>query len=126
QFYRIWRWNLARSLACGVSLSLGALLAGGPYVMATGGITNKPTPLRMLQSAGIQGRPVDASSSADQESSRASSRSGGPLLATILAEYAPDGLEDRRCWALQAIGREVAKGYLYVMGIPVLLGMWWF
>jgi hypothetical protein len=127
QVYRPWRWPLRHSLACGLSLGLGGLLAGGPYVLATGGVTNKPTPLRMLQSAGLPGRVRGGSSEVDAELPRAqASLAGGPLLASILAVYAPESPHDRRWWALQAIGMELAKGYLYVIGIPVLLGMWWF
>jgi len=128
QANRLWRWPAKRLLACGTSLALGGLLMGGPYVLITGSLTNKPTPRAMMQRAqavrpgGESNPPV-----VEPEPSRPQSAlMRGPLLASILAVYAPEGAQDRRWWALQAIGTEVARGYLYVIGIPVLVGMWWF
>jgi hypothetical protein len=55
-----------------------------------------------------------------------SKASQGPLTASLLAVYAPESLEDRRLWGLQAIITEVTKDFQYVSMLPLVLGLWWF
>jgi len=43
-----------------------------------------------------------------------------------LAIYAPPNLRDRKIWGLRAVGTEVFQAYGYILGIPLLLGVWCF
>jgi 4-amino-4-deoxy-L-arabinose transferase-like glycosyltransferase len=128
QLVPAWRWPWRRTLACGGALLGAALLVASPYMFVIGGFTQKPTPLKMLES--VWQEPKSASPPTKEISRRtvlpSSSQTPPALVASILGIYAPEELKDRRWWGLQAIGTEVIKDYLYILGIPVLLGMWWF
>src|SRR5262249_2660124 len=51
---------------------------------------------------------------------------GHPLTAAVFAIYAPEWLKDRHLWGLKALATEIIRGYQYLLGVPVLLGLWWF
>jgi 4-amino-4-deoxy-L-arabinose transferase-like glycosyltransferase len=121
QLHGAWRRSWSRVCVCGLSLVIGAVAVGGPYVWVIGGFTNKPTPKEILKSAMLD----DAEQSKDRPGAVAAGVER-PLLASVFAVYAPEGLKDRRWWGLQAIATEVIRGYQYLAGLPVLLGLFWF
>ncbi len=133
QLSPVWRQTWKRALACGGSLVLAFLLVGGPFVLIIGKLTVKPTPLIVLEMAQQKPGPAGKTGVCRQSPELRvpcfcgqADHTGQPLLASILGVYCPENLKDRRLWGLEAIGIEVIKGYQYFMGVPVLLGMWWF
>ena len=118
QLHGAWRRSWSRLCVCGLSLVIGAVAVGGPYAWVIGSFTNKPTPKEILKSARLDDameRPTAVATGVER-----------PLLASVFAVYAPEGLKDRRWWGLQAIATEVIRGYQYLAGLPVLLGLFWF
>jgi Dolichyl-phosphate-mannose-protein mannosyltransferase len=139
QFYKPWRERWLRVSGCSLSLCVAALLIGGPYAYIIGGLTNKPTPRAILESRTIEGAGLEESllrmrkdeGEMGNESSVIplvfhSVHPSRPLLASVVALYAPKNLHDRRLWALLAILTELIKGYQYIVALPVLLGLWWY
>jgi hypothetical protein len=124
QSYAPWRRPWWQLCVCSLSLVVGAVTVGGPYAWAIGSFTNKPTPKEILKTAWVEEVEQAAGHVPAGPQSEAAVR--GPLLASLLALYAPDGLKDRRWWGLQAIATEVVRGYQYLAGLPVLLSLFWF
>jgi hypothetical protein len=149
QFYPRWRRSWGRTLVCGMSLLVAALAVGGPYPYFTGQFTKKPSVIQLMQSnigggvvsgewSGIRSQgsgvrnlqpfPVPTTTHhllLTSHYSRLTTHYSPPTMG-IWAVYAPPQLEDRRLWGLKAIVTEVIKGYHYVIGLPVLVGIWWF
>jgi hypothetical protein len=121
QFHPCWRRPWRRAALGGVCLVATASAVGGPYPYMTGQFTLKPSALWILGTAENQ-RPSERADVTDAGPQTTSH----PLTASILAVYAPTELKDRRLWALKAIGTEIVKGYHYFIGLPVLLGLWWY
>lgn len=132
QFSSALRCSWVRACACAAALLLGAMAVGSPYVLVIGRVTNKPTPLMILETAARQEAPDHGSIAKRSQIApplKHSWRFGvshGPLTASVLAVYAPESLGDRRFWGLQAIVTEVIKDFQYMAMLPLLLGLWWF
>jgi hypothetical protein len=157
QFVPAWRKSWPRALICAAALVAAATAVGSPYVLATGRVTNKPTPRRLWESAGLEeapehsraieqdrwgrppaclarrqagGLPHAPRSAKPKGSGIAPARNGrilrGPLIASVLAIYAPENLKDRRLWGLYAIATELTKDFHYLSMLPLLLGIWCF
>lgn len=127
------RRSWPRVAVSGCCLGLAALLAGSPYFLVTGKFTNKPTPIAIIGGPKPDRLPngeisqqikSDAMKSASAKLTDTSNESVGP--GPLLAIYAPPTLRDRRIWALKAVGSEVIQAYQYVLGIPLVLGIWFF
>jgi hypothetical protein len=140
QFAPAWRKSWPRALICAAALVAAATAVGSPYILATGRVTNKPTPRRLWESAGLEEAP-EHSRAIEQDPYSTSTccgiaparngRSmprilGGPLIASVLAIYAPENLKDRRLWGLYAIATELTKDFHYLSMLPLLLGIWCF
>jgi Dolichyl-phosphate-mannose-protein mannosyltransferase len=138
QCYKPWRERWLRVGECALALCTTALLIGGPYAYVIGGLTNKPTPRAILESRTIEGAGPEESLLWKRDEDGRTNQAGSnplalrstppsrPLLASVVALYAPRNLHDRRWWALLAIMTELIKGYQYVLALPVLLGLWWY
>ena len=130
------RRSWPRIAADGCCLALAALLAGSPYFLVTGQFTNKPTPKILFgapkpaflpngpnQNAGLN----HASQKMDVESTvRTNEPEAGTATGPLFASYSSPKLDDRRIWALKAVAAEAIQAYEYLLGIPLLLGMWLF
>jgi hypothetical protein len=109
------RWSWSRTAACAAALSVGFFVVGGPYLLAAGRLTTKPTANLLLAEV----RPVEPVSAAP----------GQPLLATALAvwwEGPPTDAAGRAGWGVRALGRELITGSHYVLWFPALVGLWCF
>jgi 4-amino-4-deoxy-L-arabinose transferase-like glycosyltransferase len=128
QGYKPWRASWLRVAGCVSTLCGGALLVGGPYALAIGSFTNKPTPRAILESRTLEGVGQEESLlQLPHEAPIAIPGMGArPVFASMLGLYAPGNLRDRRWWAVLAILTELIKGYQYLLALPVLIGMWWF
>ena len=124
-----WRRPWRQVALCGASLALAAMVVGSPFAIIIGGFSPKPTAKRMLNLSGevndnelpapegpAAGRPTDPRAAREQLATPAA----------LLAVYAPTRLHDRSWWAFKAIAIELLKGYLYVISLPLLLGLWIF
>jgi hypothetical protein len=97
-------------------------MTGSLYFLATGHFTLKPTPGMVMGDLAIQNDSVR-----DSDPPRPSGYVNSPsLLGSVWAIYAPEGLKDRRWWGIHAIGSELIKAFQYMVGLPVVLGLWWF
>ncbi len=117
QCTRAGRTGWRRFLACGAALTLTAVVLGCPLYAITGQLTVKATPRRILH-PGSEG---------PTEPPPLLSLAGGaapdmPLFAVWLYE---DGRHASSS-GLKAVIAEFVKGYLYVLWLPLLLGLWWF
>ena len=116
QFRAEWCSTWRRFAAIGSMNVLGAVLIGSIYVYATGTLTNKPGPGRMLLLRSVAQTTEDVKPSARAIGQR-------HLFAAAIPKT-----EDktqrlfRSVWALIS---EVNQGYHYVAGIPCLLGLLW-
>jgi hypothetical protein len=128
QGYRPWRQSWPRVAASVSTLCGAALLVAGPYALAIGSLTNKPTPRAIIESRTLEGMGQEESllQVPDQVPLLITGISRGPVFASMLGLYAPGNLHDRRWWAVLAILTELIKGYQYLLALPVLIGMWWF
>jgi 4-amino-4-deoxy-L-arabinose transferase-like glycosyltransferase len=108
-----WRRPWRRLAVCGGSLVASAALVGSPYVLATGGLTNKPTSRMML------GQEPEAHTEAPAPRI---------LFASVFAVWMRGNgtLTERMIESLQALASEVIHCYHYVGVLPALLGLWWF
>jgi 4-amino-4-deoxy-L-arabinose transferase-like glycosyltransferase len=113
QLFAAWRRSWKSLSLCGGSLVVSAALVGSPYVFATGGLTNKPTPLQMF------GQEVERHTEAP---------AGRVLFASVFAVWLRgDGsLAERTIEGLKALSSEVIHCFHYVGVLPALLGLWWF
>jgi 4-amino-4-deoxy-L-arabinose transferase-like glycosyltransferase len=112
QGFAAWRRPWWRLAVCGGGLVVGAALVGSPYVIATGGLTNKPTSRMML----------------GQEPERHSEAPASRVLfaATFAVWMRGDGsLQERLVESLGALASEVIHCFRYVGVWPALLGLWW-
>jgi hypothetical protein len=133
QFSFFWRRSWPRTFSCLAALLLAAMAVGSPYILVIGRFTNKPTPRMVLETAVLEKAPEEQDPQGLAKDNRSirppgnsSKASQGPLTASLLAIYAPENLEDRRLWGLQAIITEVTKDFQYVSMLPLVLGLWWF
>lgn len=121
QAHPAWRWPWRRSLACLAGLAALALIVALPYMVVIGGVTNKPTALRVLGN--------DGSGEADGQWESRLAAPPGPLFASVLgvtsASPTGDGVS-RAAWGVGAVIGEIAKDFHYLGVVPVLLGIWWF
>jgi hypothetical protein len=116
---RPWR----RWLACAAGLTLGAVVVGGPFVLATGRLTVKPAGERMAgEETAALGWPVPSPVVVSGVAP------GRPLLASVLGVWRTESKTHlpKIWWGLWAVGYELYKGFYYVLWVPVLLGLWWF
>jgi hypothetical protein len=137
QLIPTWRRAWPQVFGCAAALLLTAMAVGSPYFLATGRLTNKPTPRRLWESPGWEEElpgnserearnPDDAAPRSLLHGSTRLRRLQGPLTASLLAIYAPENFGDRRLWGLYAIGNEATKGLQYVCTLLLLPGLWWF
>lgn len=116
QCSRGWRTSpRAFGVALG-SLLAATTLAGSPYYLTTGKLTNKPSSKILLQQ--MEARtliPARADNTAPV------------LFATLLAVHLPGEVEGgSRLWqAGVAVGYEFVHAYQYFGWVPVLAGIWW-
>jgi len=106
-----------RLLACGVALGVAAAAVGGPLVALTGKLTVKATPIRIINNAmapGLEAPTLDTL------------RRGDVADSPPFAVWFIDDGDHTSAWALQAVGKEFAKGCYYVLWAPMALGLWWF
>jgi len=120
QAWRAFRWPWVRASACAMALTAGFLIIGAPYMALIGGITVKPTPLKMIGKLHSD----DTLPPRPGQSSAVS-----PRAAYLLAEWWNDREHFDRPplhWALYAFGKEVVRTSQYILWLPALLGFWWF
>jgi 4-amino-4-deoxy-L-arabinose transferase-like glycosyltransferase len=113
------RWAWQQAVACGVALAVSAVLIGGPYMAAIGGVTVKPTGRKML---GTLERD-------DTLPPPSASVSSGPTVAMTLAWWLQPGETNGRptaAWALHALIFETYRTFEYVFWAPALFGIWLF
>jgi hypothetical protein len=110
-------------LACSTA---AALMVAGPYVLIIGGISNKTTAKEILQTA----RQETVSVRGQETHAQRAELVQGPLIASMLATWWPDGqnsdFQARLWWSLYALASEVVKGFFYVAWLPAFLGLYWF
>jgi 4-amino-4-deoxy-L-arabinose transferase-like glycosyltransferase len=120
--HRPWR-EVAGCAACLVGT---VVVVGSPYVLATGGLSNKPsvqdllhakTPAKEALWSGPGGRHSEVGTGFPR-----------PLWACLWAINfnASDSTLERTGKAVYALGAELVKSFHYVAWIPAVLGMWWF
>src|SRR5438045_1896827 len=97
QLYSAWRRPWQRLVVCGGGLVVGAALVGSPYVLATGGLTNKPTSRMML---------------GQEPESHTEAPADRVLFASVFAVWLRgDGtLTERTLESLQALVNEIIHG----------------
>jgi hypothetical protein len=113
QYFPAWRRPWQRLSVCAAGLVLSAVVVGSPYVIATGGLTNKPTSKMML----------------GQELEKQTQAAPSPaLFASVIAVWMRgDGtLAERMIESLWALCSEVIHCFHYVGVLPALVGLWWF
>jgi hypothetical protein len=120
------RFTWRRALAGGACLVLASLAVAGPYLAATGRLTNKPTPRDLLQllrdedewRTEVRAAPPDAVRPQDR----------GPPLAVLGVWWndVRDQGRSRVLWALESVVEETVKTSLYLTSPLALVGMWWF
>lgn len=113
-----WRCPWTRWVVCAASLVLAALVAGSPYFLVTGNITNKPNGSHFLvQLPHVRGSAAEAGQTT----------TGSPLLASILAVHIDQegSLAARAIRGGKAMCAEIAHSYQYIGWLPAFLGLWW-
>jgi 4-amino-4-deoxy-L-arabinose transferase-like glycosyltransferase len=120
---RPWR----NALVCGGSLSLTAILVGGPLVVITGKITVKQS---FNRSMGDGPRGETPAPAGDWPAPRAVTPARPVMTASLglPADWFGDHGKDRNrfWWGLRALVQEIIKGFNYAVWVPALLGLWWF
>lgn len=120
QMLPAWRRPWRQALGCAVSLLVAAAALAGPYMVAVGGFTVKPTGQDVLKME--IGHPA--------HSVRGAPEPDEPLAASVLGIWWPSGkpgdYRDRVGWSLWAVGTEVTRASYYVVWPAALLGMCWF
>lgn len=125
-------WSRVATSAC--CLILAAMMAGSPYYLVTGRFTNKPTPNALMPGGkkpaflpnGDVGQSLDSRGVEFCPSQLAGNQDEGIVTGPLFAIYAPPNSKGRQVWALKAIVSEVIQAYEYLLGIPLLLGVWCF
>jgi hypothetical protein len=123
QVVKRWRFTWPRCLAGCLSLALGFLVVGGPYMATIGGLTVKRTGHMVIENTG-----ADDSAEHEETSPHRASASGvtaGPVWAMWLVGD-DQSRSVRHRWALWAFPSVLFKGFFYVMWAPTLLGLVWF
>jgi hypothetical protein len=108
-----WPGGWRRWLACGHALVVPALLVALPFMLAIGGLTNKPTARQL----GDLHRHVDATPTRVL--------SGTVLFAAYADNWEPVG-KGSWSWSLRTLPTVLARGFFYVFWVPALVGLWWF
>jgi hypothetical protein len=96
------RWTI-----CATSLTLGTLLAAGPFVAATGRLTNKPTAHTIAQG--------------NEEAGHGQRATGLPLAVSWIG---PAGKGPGIGWGLWAVASETIRAFQYLAFLPALAGLW--
>jgi hypothetical protein len=127
------RRSWPRVAAGGCCLAVAALVAGSPYYLVTGQFTNKPSVKGIIDGKlpaflpnGEVTQRFDSENLEHAPPLAVENSQEGTGSGPVLAMYSPPNLKDRRLWALKAIGSEVIQAYEYLLGIPLLLGIWFF
>ncbi len=109
-----------RFLACGLALSLTAIIAGSPLYLITHKLWLKNTGDKLWQGTSQAPTPTVPQFAG-----------GGshPLFASTFAVWG--GVEDERervqtLWGVKPVVAEIIKGTCYCLWLPMLLGLWWF
>jgi hypothetical protein len=127
QLARAHRRPWPSTLVCGTSLSLAAIVVGGPLVAITGKITVKQSFNRSMGDG-----PRGETPARDEE--RPPPLAVAPVEPVMIAYLPPMGSwlwddkhhEGRFWWGLRALVQEVIKGFNYAVWVPALLGLCWF
>ena len=116
QFRNDWRCSWKQFYACGTAMTLAALLAGSPFVIATGRISNKPIYFQLTG----QRNPWPAAPTPE----RADLAIGTRILFAASFPRSDSRLQNlgRSVWAVAV---EINQGLHYVAGAFALLGLAW-
>jgi 4-amino-4-deoxy-L-arabinose transferase-like glycosyltransferase len=126
QLVRAYRRPWRTTLICGTTLSLAAILVGGPLVLITGKLTPKPSFNRSMG----DGPRGEVPAGEDQRAPVAVFQARPVVMASLppLAIWHQDDKQQRSrvWWGLQAVVGETLKGFNYVAWVPTLMGLWLF
>jgi hypothetical protein len=116
QLLQAQRRSALQLFTCATSLIIAAVAVGSPYLLATRGLTNKPSISIML------GKPIPPLGTALPEPPAPAGR--GPLFAFTLNNNDP--VPKRAFQAAWGLVSELVKCFHYVAWLPTLVGMWMF
>jgi hypothetical protein len=115
-----WRWPWRRVLVGGAALSLAAAALGIPYALVIGGLTVKPSAIRVIDADSKPQAPGGAG---------LEPRDLGPAGGPVWAVWWTDGegsADERAWWGFASFLEVLCKAFFYVFWAPALLGLWWF
>ncbi len=112
-----WRRPWRHALACGLTLTLAALVTGSPYFLTVGGFSTKPSARQMMGEEVAGGATGEVCCLACD---------GPPLAAVPAVILSTEGsMTKRLVRGLWGLGAELINGFHYLLWAPALLGVWW-
>ncbi len=110
----LWRVSWRKAALCGIGLIVAGMVAGSPYYLVTGKLTNKPTVDWLLDDP-----PEDPNVQATPRPF--------PVMASIFAVRLDkeSSSSQRMVKAVRGVFGELVHAYQYVGCIPLLFGLWW-
>ena len=117
QCTRAWHVSWRRFLACTAALTLAAAVLGSPLYLITGKLTVKPTSRFILHADPDVPLPIPPLLALG---------GGGASDLPVFAVWLESTGHHTSSSGLKAVTLEFVKGSVYVLWVPLLLGLWWF